>query len=104
MLWSIVRQLTTAITPGQPRVPVSTKNAVVTVAIAGIGPEDDLINRLAKACLKMAFHVQMDARNQEEFYEQVISQLNTNFKGIGEHLRDIMSLVRQRTTELDNIQ
>jgi tetratricopeptide (TPR) repeat protein len=73
------------------------------IAITGVGLEEDLINRLSKACLMMAFHVQMDAKEQEEFYEQVISQLNNNYKGIGENLRNLVSLARQQAAQFDNI-
>lgn len=76
----------------------------VAIAIAGVGPEDNMIKRLSKACLTMAFHIQKEASGQEEFYEQVISQLNINYKGIGERLRNLVSLARQQAAKFDNIQ
>jgi tetratricopeptide (TPR) repeat protein len=76
----------------------------VGIAIAGVGPEDNMINRLSKACLMMAFHIQIEASGQEKLFEQVVDQLNSSYKGIGEHLRDLINLARQHAAEFDNIQ
>ncbi len=76
----------------------------VGIAIAGVSPEDNMINRLSKACLMMAFHIQIEASGQEKLFEQVVDQLNSSYKGIGEHLRDLINLARQHAAEFDNIQ
>lgn len=69
------------------------------IVIAGIGPEKSLIERLSKACLMMAFHIDIEADNSIRLYEQVIEQLNNSYKGIGKSLRDFIDLARNYVTE-----
>ncbi len=76
----------------------------VGIVITGVGPEDNMINRLSKACLMMVFHFQMEASGNEKLYEQVVQQLNNSYKGIGEHLRELINLARQHAIEFDNSQ
>ncbi len=73
------------------------------IAIASIGPENSMIDRLIKACLMMAFHIQIEASGQDKLYDQVVDQLNSSYKGIGEYLRDLINLARQHTAEFDGI-
>jgi len=71
----------------------------VGIAITGTGTEDNLINRLSKACLLMAYHIQTDVEDKDGFYEQVISKLNVKYKGIGENLRNLINLARKQAIQ-----
>lgn len=74
------------------------------IAVATVGPEDNMTDRLSRACLLMAFHIRIEASGQERMYEEVINQLNDSYEGIGEHLRELIDLARQYVTESSGIE
>jgi tetratricopeptide (TPR) repeat protein len=76
--------------------------AIVLAGTRATGSDEELVEHISKPMSVMAIHVRLELNDDPDaFYEQVIANMNEQFDGIGDSLRDMLSQTREAVADLD---